>query len=306
MKPGPPAKAGPAPPAGADGNCNCSGLFPVIEIDCSMSAGALLVITAIRGLSCAFRDNVVQLPRSRIRRSPILDHHAQLGLEPLDADVNVFLTTTPLGATLSLNLLREYYLSRSRPELPSLSSLSTPTCASAAGDRWSLDDICQDAIYGDHPLLPTGSRSTRIATWSLPDLMHYERLRPCGKPPHAPACERAAVIQNANASHCPAARASSRDPAVPGGDSYLIRANLECLGCPHALGHAPLAMDEFVIVSTMLRLTTPPYATYIAAPSVPSSPLPSEPAVLPTPTPNTTDKPVPTEYTVNLPAHNIC
>ena len=25
MKPGPPAKAGPAPPAGADGNCNCSG-----------------------------------------------------------------------------------------------------------------------------------------------------------------------------------------------------------------------------------------------------------------------------------------
>ena len=25
MKPGPPAKAGPAPPAGADGNCDCSG-----------------------------------------------------------------------------------------------------------------------------------------------------------------------------------------------------------------------------------------------------------------------------------------
>ena len=100
--------------------------FPVIEYDCSMSAGIILLLTAMLGLSCAFRDNVVQLPRSRIRRSPILDHHAQLGLEPMNADVNAFLTTTPTGATLSLNLLREYYLSRSRPELPCLSSLSTP------------------------------------------------------------------------------------------------------------------------------------------------------------------------------------
>ena len=105
--------------------------FPVIEIDCSMSAGTLLVLMATLGLSCAFRDNVVQLPRSRIRRSPIRDHHAQLGLEPLDADVNVFLTTTPLGATPSLNLLREYCLSRSRPELPYLSYIRVYSCVSS-------------------------------------------------------------------------------------------------------------------------------------------------------------------------------
>ena len=133
--------------------------FPVIEIDCSMSAGALLVLMVTRGLSCAFRDNVVQLPRSRIRRSPIRDHHAQLGLEPLDADINVFLTTTPFGATPSLNLLREYCLSRSRPELPYLSSLSTPTCG---GDAVELTRFA--ACFGDRNLR---ARSCQIDKFTL-------------------------------------------------------------------------------------------------------------------------------------------
>ena len=65
---------------------------------------------------------------------------------------------------------------------------------------------------------------------SLLDLAYYyskhcERFRPSGKPPHAYACEEAAGANYANTSHRHITRASSRDPAVPGGDSYLQQAN---------------------------------------------------------------------------------
>ena len=47
-----------------------------------------------------------------------------------------------------------------------------------------------------------------------------------------------------------------------------------------ALGHALLLINESAVIPTPLRLTTPSYATDIAAPSTPSSPLPPEPATL--------------------------
>ena len=206
----------------------------------------LMVIRVIAWLP----NNVVQLPGNGLRVSNPLSCPRPRNHGQLCVNANAVQTLMPNGTTNTTRLNETYiphwpkWLSPYTPSFP----VSLPSC-NAAGDRWPLNAFL-NAIIGQPSSTSSGPNSTyKFAALSLQHHQYYYytmqyRPQEGGKPSYTMEVYAVAAFFDAGPSSR-LRRLGSRNPAEPGGDSFIIKKLRASPRLPHR--HCPRMSHTFAV-----------------------------------------------------------